>query len=132
LNLKGVFSPAFNSWLSGKTPATADNDAWIGLFKTERLSVSNLRNNTSGNVNNRSWLIWQGGILHNPDMAIRPPTSRALLFWQAFLSGYNDKMAQTPLEDRINTSTMETIICKSLLRIPTIYPLNNIEVVVFL
>jgi hypothetical protein len=132
LNNKGVFSAAFNSWLSGKTPATADNAAWIELFKTERLSVSNLRNNTSGNVYNRVWLMLQGGILHNPDMVIRSPTSRALLFWQAVLSGYNDKIAQTPLEDRIKTSTMETIICKNLLRIPTIYPLNNIEVVVFL
>jgi hypothetical protein len=120
LNDKGVFSAAFNSWLSDKTPATADNVACIKLFKTERLSVSNLRKDASGNINKRGWLMLQDGILHNSDMAIRAPTLRALFFWQSVLSGYNDKMAQTPLEDIINTSTREIIICKILLPIPTI------------
>jgi hypothetical protein len=72
----------------------------------------------------------QGGILHNPDMDIRTPIFKCFSFWQAVLPENEDKMAQTPLEDRINTSIREIIICKNLLRIPTILPLNNIEVVI--
>jgi hypothetical protein len=53
LNDKGVLSAAFKSWLSGKISATSDNTVWLELFKTERLSVSNLRKDASGKMNKR-------------------------------------------------------------------------------
>jgi hypothetical protein len=75
---KGILCAAFMIWLSGKSPATADNDAWSVVFTTKRLSVSNLRNVISGNVNKGLLLMLQGVILHNPDMVTRGPESGEL------------------------------------------------------
>lgn len=77
---KGIFSAAFNIWLSGEAPMPDGIDIGLELCRTERFSFSDLRNDKSGRVNKRILFILQGGTLHSPDRVMLNSASVNLSF----------------------------------------------------